>query len=110
RNAERVGVETPGDVLAGRESGKHNFARLRPRIGAAKSFRLVDGQGEVSDLHAAAEAAAIFAAHLDVNRVYCGAVAQTGLGGVEQRLERHRFRTGVVPGRRGREGGSRWRR
>src|SRR6266436_4317883 len=75
-NAESVGVEAPRDVLAGRESGKHNFARLRSRVGAAEPFRLVDGQSEIADLHGAAKSAVIFAAHLHVNRVCCAAVAQ----------------------------------
>src|SRR6266446_3199685 len=59
-NAESVGVEAPRDVLAGRESGKHNFARLRSRVGAAEPFRLVDGQSEIADLHGAAKSAVIF--------------------------------------------------
>src|SRR6202011_5741438 len=81
--------EAPGDFLTRSKRCQQHFARLRPGISSAKTLRLVDGQFEIADLHRAAEATLISAAHSYVNRVCDRALAQLYLGDIKQGFERH---------------------
>src|SRR6187200_3764155 len=76
RNVQCVCMKAPRCFLARRERGEHDLARLRPCIRAAEPLWLVNGQGEIADFHGAAEAAPIFAAYLDVDRIDACAIAQ----------------------------------
>src|SRR6185369_8715879 len=89
RNVQCVCMKAPRRFLARRQRGEHNLPRLRPCIRAAEPLWLVNGQGEIADFHRAPESASIFASHLDVDRIDACAIAQLGLGGFKERLERH---------------------
>ncbi len=55
-NAEALGVEAIGDLLAGAERGQHQLDGIGAGIAAAERLGLVEGEAEIADRRLAAQA------------------------------------------------------
>src|SRR5215472_18016064 len=92
RDAEGLGIEAVGDLLAGAERGQDQFDGVRPRIPAAECRGLIECEAEIADRRLAAKPRQLTGRCGEGRRCVARILPQAALGVGEDVLEigRHR--------------------